>query len=137
MSRGYARGCKIEAHVSNIPHKKCVRADFLTHSFPSRAKKTQTPQFRAFSLTTAPAPLDLNVGSPRHAMAYARFAFFSPRQHLPQTEGNIEIGVDGVSGGRPMQDARVCVFFARDGLQHHALRFLQKRLVASYTATQA
>ena len=57
-----------------------------------------------------PCSLDLNVGSPRNAMAYAKFAFFSPRQHLPQTEGNIEIGVDGVSGGRPMQDARVCVF---------------------------
>ena len=83
-----------------------------------------------------PWSLDLNVGSPRNAMAYAKFAFFSPRQHLPQTEGNIEIGVDGVSGGRPMQDARVCVFFARDGLQHHTLRFLLKRRVASSEARQ-
>ena len=56
--------------------------------------------------------------------------FFAPATP-PRTEGNIEIGVDGVSGGRPMQDARVCVFFARGGLQHHTLRFLLKRLAVS------
>ena len=137
MTRSYAARCKIEACASKIPHKNCVRVSFLTRSFPSRAEKTQTSRFHAFSLTTTPAPWISMLVSPRNAMAYAKFAFFSPRQHLPQTEGNIEIGVDGVYGGRPMQDARVCVFFARDGLQHHTLRFLLKRLVASSAATQA
>ena len=131
-----------------MPHdakSKHMRPTFLTKivsgqisscapSHPGR-KNANFPISRLFP-RDHPCSLDLNVGSPRNAMAYAKFAFFSPRQHLPQTEGNIEVGVDGVSGGRPMQDARVCVFFARDGLQHHTLRFLLKRRVASSEARQ-
>ena len=90
MTRSYAARCKIEACASKIPHKNCVRVGFLTRSFPSRAKKTQTSQFRAFSLTTTPAPWISMLVSPRNAMAYARFAFFRPGNISPKPRATLK-----------------------------------------------